>query len=797
MGILFASLVAAGITAWLWQKPTELPQANRQDLSAAQLGSVGPATSTSAVSSSAGHPDEGPQPVRIAVPSTSAPNPDEQPCALQVLVQTEYQGVRSPAAFADVTVRLPQSPLPRMLVRTDARGVAALEFGGGDGATVIAEASIGGRGQAVLSSEQATNLTIVVATKLFATGRVMDSSNVGVGDADIVVLGWAYDDGWDQNDSGANDDGNDHAIGRMRRVGRSTRDGQFKIALGIGGRIGASHPQYASSAMYLLRPNASQPPTQTFELLLRSESAAIVGIICDHTGRPIGNAQIEARSITGGPSEADLAGPPSRARSDSEGRFSLRGLAIGDTQWQARARGHGWAQGRLALTQTTNNQLGVQLPAASTLSGMVVDQATGAAIAGATVRAGEPGTLCHRITRSDASGNYQLEDLGTGLIPVSAQLDQQRSQAQLQLSPLQPVTWRAELTQTPVGMQLHGVVLDPQKQPLSRWLVVVRQFKQSPLSALTDEEGRFAIPVSQANELDVRCYEPGRQPTSFANLREANARADQPLTLIANRRASATIMGRVVASSAAGVPASIGCWHDDLREYARYTADGDGNFVIADAPAGPVYLTIEHPGHAAHETDKLQLQPGLPMDLGTIQLALGGGLYGTVIGPTGSAPDDCQLMLLIEQPKTQMSAEYVGGSYRFANVPAGRHTLLVQGPGLAGASFSITIAAGVDLPRDIELQQGLHRRIRVRVPADGGRRVTLALRVPDTTTQWFATGDVQREQQGGPGYALFDTWMTAGTYEAVAYSPQGYSGRATVTYNSTDAPPFALQLSPP
>ena len=44
------------------------------------------------------------------------------------------------------------------------------------------------------------------------------------------------------------------------------------------------------------------------------------------------------------------------------------------------------------------------------------------------------------------------------------------------------------------------------------------------------------------------------------------------------------------------------------------------------------------------------------------------------------------------------------------------------------------ITAGVELPRDIEVQQGLHRRVRVTVPPGGGEHVTFALRGPDKKT---------------------------------------------------------------
>src|SRR5690606_20944973 len=125
---------------------------------------------------------------------------------------------------------------------------------------------------------------------------------------------------------------------------------------------------------------------------------------------------------------------------------------------------------------------------------------------------------------------------------------------------------------------------------------------------------------------------------------------------------------------------------------------------------------------------ELLLQAGVPLDIGTVQLRLGGGMYGTVLGPAGTAPPDCQLTLRIDNHPGEISAEYVGGSYRFSEVPAGTHTVLVQsGQEAAAMSFRIKFEAGVDLPRDIELQVGLTRRIRVQVPATGGEQVRIAM----------------------------------------------------------------------
>ena len=824
MGILLLALLATGLTVWMLRSDTALPPGAEQGLPPHTIAAsrLAPATATSMPEAGRRFAHEATTdsaPVRIEVASASSL--DRQVCMLQVTVQTRQlpgvagqgmadqgmtdQGMtdqggsagaserRAAAAFVDVSVTLPELGIAGMIARTDANGVAEFAFFGGDGMTVQASACIGGKGMATLAAEQLVALSIAAEPRVLATGRVIDASNVGIADADILVLRWASEDG---------------GIGELCRVGRSNRDGSFHVPLAIGGRIGASHPDYATSPMFLLRPNRNsanpsgptnireQVPTQVFELLLRNTAASIAGIVRDADGKPVAGAQIEVRSSTAAPREAELVGPPARVLSDIDGCFAIFNMQPGEVHWFARADQHGWIDGHANLNASQSNTLAIQLPRPATLSGVVVDGATQLPVAGASVRVGQPGTVCYRATTSDADGNFQFTDLGSGPIEVAAKLAQRSAKTRLQLSPDNPATWRAELANHSSAMQLTGTLVDERDQPLPGWLLVVRQTGRDPVQKTSDDNGRFAIAVQQAQQLDVRVFAPGRSPTSFADHREPDVSIAQPLKLVVPRQATTTLRGRVVVSNAAGVPATIGCWHDERHEYARYAADGNGQFVITHAPVGTVYLTIEHPGHVTFESGGLQLLPAADLDLGIIALHRGGGLYGTVRGPTGVAPANCELKLLSGLNQQPVHAEYVDGSYRFVDVPAGPHTLLVQGEQLAPASFPITITAGSDLPRDIELLQGLHRQVRVAVPADGGTKLKLMMRTTDGLTRWLATGNVLRDGPNQQGYALFETWMPSGTFEVLAATNAGYQSSTTITYDSLEGPVFVLQVAP-
>lgn len=774
--------IAAGVFVWFGQDPTDLP------------GGVGGSpneTGTTQLEPQTGGTPAGPNP---ATGGTNAPQSatgdgrvqvsvagdDDALCELRVQVAYFDNGIRTPIAFTEVTVQLADDVTAYGESRTDGGGSAEFAFAGGDGEAVVARAANGGIGRATLSADEPTVIEIVVEPRVLATGKVVDSSNVGVTGADIVLLRWPPDD---------------HSAPDLWRIGQSGPGGNFRLPVRFGGRIGAMHPAYASSALYLLRPGraGAQTKVEVFELLLQPVSVEVQGTVHAANGRPLPDAVIEVHTAKRGPRNAERPGPPHRARSDANGNFRVVGLPPGEAQWFCKKSGHGWSYGSVTLPQAGTHRIGIQMPRPAQLTGTVIDQATREPVAGATVVAGLAGTLCHGSTITGKEGTFTITDLGIGTVAVRASKKSRRVARTIELTADQAATWHAELP--PVsGDTLTGRVVDQDDKALGGWLVVVRQGDRDPVRLITEEDGTFEGTVQQQRDLDVRVFAPGRPPTAFADLTQRGVSTGSPVNLVVRQRDSVAVRGRILDGSATGVAATIGVWHYEHREYARFKANQDGTFEIA-CPTGTVDLTIEHPGHAAHYTGSMPLTRGLPTDLGTITLQLGGGLYGTVMGPGGTPPPDCELKLLLAG-RPPMLAEFHDGSYRFRDVPAGEHTLVVQGEEIAGASFSIPITAGNDLHRIIEVSQGVHRRIRVAVPSGGGSRVTLALRSAGSGTRWYASGNVARDGAGETGFAIFETWMVAGTYEARAVTPDGYEANENLTYEGGSSQPFVMRVEP-
>lgn len=799
MGLLVLVVALAAVAAWAWRDPTEPPPPPGGDQpNGGAVGAI-PATgthtdATGGTSETGSYdPDSAPAgTTRIQV--GDATTDDHRPCVLEVTVVAEIDGRTEPVAFTEVAAILTELDMASASSRTDARGIVAYTFVGGHEQPVRCVAGVGGQLEVVLDADAPIRRTITIAPKVVATGRVIDPTNVGIADADVLLLRWPH---------------SKHDRGSLWSIARTDRNGSFRIPLAVGGQLGARHPDYASSRLHMVRPSLQKgvgndpsqpPPTQVFELLLHNGSATIVGTVRSG-GRPIANAEVAVHALAPNASEATRIGPPYRTHTRADGSFRLTGVPPGPVRWFAdqprqSAAPLGWSEGTAQVAIRGSNRLDIELPAAATMQGTVVSQSTGKPIGGAIVSAGTPGTLCYRTTETAADGSYVLDNLGHGETYVQAEFETQQASATVSLRPGEVTAWHASLSVAAQSQQLTGIVLDEADTPLAGWQVIVRQKGLDPTGTRTGDDGRFAIPVRRKGDLDVRCYAPDRRPTSFADARQSNCKVSEQVVLRTGQVGRTMLTGRVLGSNATGAVARIGCWHQQSREYARYTSNSDGSFTIRDVPVGTVNVTIEFQGHVAHESGDLQLQPNVPVDLGTVQLELGGGLFGSVIGPAGVAPAECSLSILVSEPRRRLTAEYFDGAYRFVEVPAGKHTLVVQAKDLAAASFPITIQAGADLPRDVELQVGIKRPIRVHVPAAAGYRVTLSMHAQASTPGWIATGQVQRHRPGVAGYALFDTCMVAGEYTVRAVTPQGYEAEGTLRYTHDETEPFVIELAP-
>jgi hypothetical protein len=790
------SLVLCGAIAvgclWLWKSATgeTAPWTGSQP---AQPGEPTPDPSASGV----GVPDpvdDTDASARMRSPPTlPGATPDTRIAAIDVLVVSgAIDAAFEPLADIDVSliVAADQNRAITFVERTDPRGVAHFGVVGGDGHSVLATCGLGAEASATLAADQTVQTTLRIVPRLLVQGSVVDAGGRGIAGASIVLLPWV-------------DRASD--VPRLCHVGSSRADGSFRVGLAAGGRLAALHPDYSPSAMYFVRPDPDRTkpsPTVTLLLALLTQQVKLEGTVIDAAGLPVAGAEIECRGMGTVPPRAELAAPPQRASTDGEGAFLVQHLPPGRIEYTVRAAGHGSARHSIDTTPGQTAKIRVQLPPACEVHGHVRNT-DGTPVANARVWSDVPGTLFSRTTATAADGSFRLRDLPPGDNLLTARAAQQAGAAprqvaeRLVLGPAAPTQWTAILDAAAAGRCVEGVVVDPTGAPLPEWRVVVRSHGNAEVTT-TAADGRFVLAAPKAATVDVRVYAPGQQLMSFAAaIVRGVVPGERSLRITVDKdQPIAGMRGQVSTTAQQPVAATISCWHHERAEWVSFQAATDGTFGIDTVPPGTVDLQFDYTGHVTAHRAALTLVGGARLDLGVIELSAAGILHGTVCGPDGQAPALCQIT--IEYKEQQFVAEYVAGTYRFSAVPPGQHGLQVQGQGVAAATFTVEVQAGVEIQRNILLQAGVPRRFLANVPLQPGTLKApefagLAIRAAaGKPTSWQAQAPIS--WTGSTGKAEWIAYMAPGSYEVVAWTRGDLEARKAVQFMPGDDSQVQLDL---
>ena len=134
----------------------------------------------------------------------------------------------------------------------------------------------------------------------------------------------------------------------------------------------------------------------------------VEGIVSDEEGNPVVNARVSLRR--------DRRGFGQRTRTDENGYYAFEDVLAGDYMISASARGFfkSTADVSVIANETTEVNFTLEALAFGSVSGFVIDAATGDAIERAVVKAGRG------FTRTDEDGFYVIENVLTGTTNVKA-----------------------------------------------------------------------------------------------------------------------------------------------------------------------------------------------------------------------------------------------------------------------------------------------------------------------------------------------------------------------------------------
>lgn len=714
--------------------------------------------------------------------ATPAANDDTRATGVDVLLRVgDERSQAQPLPFVDV--ELVVGTTPPITARTDGDGRARLRRSGGHGQAATVHSALGGQVAVQLDAERIVEVELRLQARLVVTGRVVDADARGIAGAELLLLPW----------EAANGD-----VPAPRCAGRSAADGSFRVPLLQGGRFGARHEAYAPSPMFLCRPAApgTPPTTLVLQLQLRSEFASIDGLVLDGTtGWPVPACEVEFTSLLPTPLGAELPSAPVRVQSGEFGKFGVPRLPAGPTQYAARARDGSRLRGKLDLRAGERHALQLSLQPPSLLRGTVVDD-QGRPLAGARVAVDATASIAGATTTTDASGSFQFDRIGSGLVQVEARWQPtggspRSAKQQLELLPGQAAEWHAVLG-AGTGNQLQGVLVDGNGRPLAGWSVLAHQRGAPSPAVVTGSDGAFRIPLPKQRSVDLRAHAPGRRPRTFADavLREVDSGASD-VRFVASRGAFGSARGRVQLANGTGVPAEVRCWHRERGEYVALQAQDDGTLQLRELPAGTIDFELHHPGAVRAVRNDVRIEANGEVDLGLIELQPGASLRGAVRAADGSAIASARLQIVAAD--ADFVADYDGRNYTFAALPPGNHRLQVQADGHAAATFDVAITAGQNQERDVVLAAGVRKRVLLQVPAGAAGNVTLAFQPAGGALTWRHTVSLP-QRTTAPQTVEFVAWLLPGSYQAIAWCGSGLAAEQGVLFAAGDEQPLTLAL---
>jgi protocatechuate 3,4-dioxygenase beta subunit len=365
--------------------------------------------------------------------------------------------------------------------------------------------------------------------------------------------------------------------------------------------------------------------------LVLEEPRAISGIVLAPGRRPVEGASVwvprlERSATPTNQLSSELPAPLVEATSGPGGRFTLSGVPRGP--FEVKASAEGFADGAAAVSAGPVSSIEVLLASGSTLAGKVLDEETGAPVAGARVKVGFRET---KETASDAEGRFIIRG-----IPPSA-LHDGRGWLNVTHAGFAPhsrdVVCLGRDEKSPIEVRLSrggsvaGRVLGPDGEPVRGarvWFEVeglpTDALGYNPargLSAFSAEDGSFTIPgPSQLRGMigDIKLFAaavhpshaPGRAgPIAFPRTGERWGDVEIVLSkgiVIEGKVTDAAgrpVPGARVDARAAAAAAGADPTSPEVRASARTAFSGhDGSYRIRGAPAGASEVRAQALGHA-------------------------------------------------------------------------------------------------------------------------------------------------------------------------------------------------------
>jgi protocatechuate 3,4-dioxygenase beta subunit len=669
---------------------------------------------------------------------------------------------------------------------------------------------------ALPASPSTTAFELVLVEPLPVRGVVLDSSGKPLEDFSISAE--------------RRGDGEGEAGGRMGNFGfnfggggedrrfRNREDGSFIVYLQPGSYdLKAEAKEYTESAAQQVQvPGA---PALEFRLARAGE---IAGVVLDPTGKPVAEAEVgysrEARR-----SGMFGFGGGNEAKTDAEGRFTLKGLPVGNGKLTASAEG--WAPSaefEVSLEPGRDlTDVRISLRVGGRLEGVIYDSA-GQPDAGRDIMVGNfmggSGGLDGN-TQSDEAGRFVIEHIAPGKYNVMAMPDMGKlAQAagddeepdmaavfsQLKMTPVE--LFDGQTTQVVLGappaspVRVSGRITQGE-QPLKSGLVMALADGKSMLSSMkagkVQPDGTYTITLDAPGDYT---FIVGERMGDQDGVEFQETIPQVPEHALDLELPSGTLRGRVLGadgSPAAGVSLTLeregraSIFSFDMGR-SQETRD-DGTFELANLRPGNYTLRVGNGGFAGlfgqsarHGTaivSGIKLEKNQVRDGILVQLDAPCTIEGNVRGSDGKPAGGASIFVRDAQGRTinPMSSctTDADGKFRFDGAAPGNYTLIARREELSSRD-SAPVSARAGQPATVELLLETGTMLKVSVEDKEGKTVRASVSVVDSAGreyanlmsteafgQMFADGFSSTERRIGP--------LPPGKYRVTATDDQGKS----------------------
>ncbi len=566
-------------------------------------------------------------------------------------------------------------------------------------------------------------------------------------------------------------------------IARTDASGRF-VARDVPNKhyIGARAAGHRPSPLHFVD---AEPGTQrSYELIVQPGAASVTGAVLDHTGQPVANAIVRGAPAGAPPWRQSSAGisvgwAPVRTHSDGRGAFELGDLGTGVVVIQVRAPGYATFRQELTLAAGARAHLTAQLVAPASITGRVTDP-DGAALSGLWMRTGRSWTQFDRtMAMTDENGEFTLRDVTPGEVVAAVTRDGYVvAETTLQLVAGQTARWDPRVVPRP---RVLGRVIDTARRPLSGWTATLIADNRFVGRAVTDEDGLFAIASNEGRRHRLRIG-PGELGKGVTVVEEDDIETStsvRDFVVPLDRLPTSTLRGRIVGPSGTPVgEALVLVGGHDRRGVVNLRTDADGRFAAKQISAGQYWVSVQPDDLPWHRIATVSVAPTSTLDLGDIELGLGGRVEGTVAAADQSPIPDLRLSVADPNGVAQGNVVVDGSHFRSSVLAPGEYTLLVQGPGIARARHPFAIHTDQTTKLTITPTPGVECTVRAQLPD------------ASATPQWVAmTVFREREVMGGgilqrlpDGVYEIDAWLAPGTYRVmVGTDGQAFSGSGDLT----------------